>query len=76
MYDGIEQMPAWHTHEFSMFPVGDGYSFDVTEFDYRDVRDAIELGLADDDHVPIDHETGRCSKEATGHARGRPRGCT
>ena len=36
MTDAIKQMGAWHVQSFTSLPVGEGYEFDVTEFDYKD----------------------------------------
>jgi ribonuclease Z len=36
MTESMRQMGAWHVQSFTSLPVGDGYEFDVTEFDYTD----------------------------------------
>ena len=36
MVEGLKRMAHWHTEAFSVFPIGDGWEIDVTEFDYRD----------------------------------------
>jgi ribonuclease Z len=36
MTDAMRKMGAWHVGSFTSYPVGDGYEFEVTEFDYKD----------------------------------------
>jgi ribonuclease Z len=36
MVKSMQQMCNWHRQSFSLFPAGDGYETEVTEFDFRD----------------------------------------
>ena len=36
MVDGMKKMMGWHTDAFDVFPVGEGWDVEVTEFDFRD----------------------------------------
>ena len=36
MTTSMRTMAAWHIQSFTSLPVGEGYEFDVTEFDYKD----------------------------------------
>ncbi|MGH2596340.1 MAG: guanitoxin biosynthesis MBL fold metallo-hydrolase GntH [Actinomycetota bacterium] len=51
MIDAMKQMLRWHTRSFNIFPIGDGYEIDVTEFDYKDDGGVVY----DEDGVVIKH---------------------